>query len=232
MKIVYLNIWDGLLWDALAAFIKEKSGDTDVFCFQEVRKDTIGPLRELLPSYQDVFASVDKIPDDSFAQAIFVKQPFTIVASATVLDKAEEPGFALIATMTNGDDTVHVANVHGIGHPMKHDTLERLFQSRTIMEHMRGKVGPKIVGGDFNVSPETESLAMFKGEGYRELISDHKIRTTRNHFAWDRYPNDPMYYSDYVFVSPEITVTAFTVPENEISDHLPMIVEVEIIKHS
>ena len=39
------------------------------------------------------------------------------------------------------------------------------------------------------------------------------------------YPESPQLFSDYVFVSPEVAVSGFSVPEDEISDHLPMIVD-------
>lgn len=67
---------------------------------------------------------------------------------------------------------------------------------------------------------------MFEKNGYKDLIKDYKIPTTRNKVAWKMYPDNPQLYSDYVFVSSGIEVKSFSVIENEISDHLPLILEI------
>jgi hypothetical protein len=67
---------------------------------------------------------------------------------------------------------------------------------------------------------------MFKNNGYKNLIGDYQIITTRNNLAWSLYP-DKQYFADYVFASPEIKVKSFEVPNNEVSDHLPLILEIE-----
>jgi endonuclease/exonuclease/phosphatase family metal-dependent hydrolase len=92
---------------------------------------------------------------------------------------------------------------------------------------MARKPGLKIIGGDLNLMPDTESVRMFAANGYRDLIAEFKIPTTRNRLVWDKFPDSKQYYSDYVFVSPEVKVREFSVPNNEISDHLPLIVDIQ-----
>src|SRR3972149_8442904 len=36
MKLISLNCWGGKLYESLVGFVKERSGKTDVFCFQEM----------------------------------------------------------------------------------------------------------------------------------------------------------------------------------------------------
>lgn len=74
--------------------------------------------------------------------------------------------------------------------------------------------------------PNTQSIEMFTQRGYRDLIQEFSIDTTRNHLAWNRHPTK-MYYSDYVFLNEGVTLKSFIVPKNEISDHLPMLLEFE-----
>jgi endonuclease/exonuclease/phosphatase family metal-dependent hydrolase len=67
---------------------------------------------------------------------------------------------------------------------------------------------------------------MFSQNGFRDLIKDYGIKSTRNEFAWV-HPVKLM-YSDYVYVGGDIKVKSFDVPYMKISDHLPLIVELEI----
>ena len=77
--------------------------------------------------------------------------------------------------------------------------------------------------------PNTKSIKMIKEAGYKNLIKDFGIKTTRNKLAWDQFPDEEKQnFADYVFVSPEIKVRKFSVPNLEISDHLPLILDFEI----
>jgi hypothetical protein len=39
MKLINLNVQDGIVYEPLVEFIKRVSPDTDIFCFQEVFHD-------------------------------------------------------------------------------------------------------------------------------------------------------------------------------------------------
>jgi hypothetical protein len=36
MKILFLNVWGGRLWDDLTSFLEKHVEDTDLFCLEEV----------------------------------------------------------------------------------------------------------------------------------------------------------------------------------------------------
>jgi len=76
--------------------------------------------------------------------------------------------------------------------------------------------------GDFNLLPETKSLIMFEDAGMKNLIKEYNITSTRNKF---KKFNKKI--SDYVFVSNNVNVSSFKVPDVLISDHLPMIFEIQ-----
>ena len=68
---------------------------------------------------------------------------------------------------------------------------------------------------------------MIEKIGMRNLIKDFSIATTRNALSYGNYPeSERQYFADYVFVSSGVRVLNFSVPEIEISDHLPMILEI------
>jgi endonuclease/exonuclease/phosphatase family metal-dependent hydrolase len=76
--------------------------------------------------------------------------------------------------------------------------------------------------GDFNLPPNTKSLAMFEEFGLRNLISEYKINSTRTSF----YTKEEK-FADYIFVSNGIKVNDFSVLPDEVSDHAPLFIDFE-----
>ena len=78
-----------------------------------------------------------------------------------------------------------------------------------------------IVCGDFNVSPESETLTRLKALGLRELVTAGGFPGTRT--ASYRKPGR---FADYLLVSDEIRVRHFEVLyQPEVSDHCPLVLE-------
>lgn len=124
----------------------------------------------------------------------------------------------------NGSELT-VINFHGLSEPGdKLDTSERLLQSKKLIEFMQGEKNA-IVGGDFNLLPETESVRSFVRAGFRDLIKEWKISSTRSRSNIEKYSAHPQYFADFAFASPQLKVRNFEVPDLEISDHLPLIVD-------
>lgn len=115
-----------------------------------------------------------------------------------------------------------VCNLHGIWlKEGKEDTTSRLEQSKQINNFLNKQKGKKILCGDFNLDINTESIKILEKD-LRNLIKDHSIQTTRN----SHFPGSEK-FADYIFISKEIKVKSFEVPQIEISDHLPMVLEFE-----
>ena len=100
-------------------------------------------------------------------------------------------------------------------------------QSTKIIEYLYEVEGAIVIGGDFNLEIDTESLLTFEKNGYQNLIKEYNIPTTRNRLVWEKYPENRQYFSDYVFVTEDVKVVDFSVEEVEISDHLPMVLTME-----
>lgn len=125
-------------------------------------------------------------------------------------------------TIETASGPVTVINFHGLWIPetKKKDIPERLEQSRKIVEFIRKRKERIIFCGDFNLLPDTESLAMIERTGLRNLVREYRITSTRtSHYA------KPEKFADYIFVSPEIEVKDFKVLPDEVSDHAPLLVE-------
>ncbi|PIR86961.1 MAG: hypothetical protein COU11_03020 [Candidatus Harrisonbacteria bacterium CG10_big_fil_rev_8_21_14_0_10_49_15] len=118
-----------------------------------------------------------------------------------------------------------VGSLHGLWQQHKKDTPERLEQSRLLLDFFRQQTGAKILLGDFNLEPHTESIAMISRE-LRNLITENEIFTTRNaqYKDMERYKD---YIADYAFVSKDVKVKKFDLPPIEVSDHLPLVLEIE-----
>ena len=228
MKIFFLNLYYGVIEEKLIDFINEHKVDTDVFCFQE-SADKLQPiLIDNLKDFSNVAIHKFINFDDDYFQSTFVKNNLKMVSKNNLFEGENTLGLETDLEIDDGNRTVHLGNIQGFARPgNKLDTPDRLEQSKRVLERFAKFNGAKIIGGDFNLFPETESVKMFVKAGYGNLILEYGIKTTRNEVAWRNYPNNKQLFADYVFVSPEIKVKKFEVIENEISDHLPMVLEIE-----
>lgn len=122
-----------------------------------------------------------------------------------------------------------IFNLHGAPFPEdKLDTSKRIEQSKKILDIMDSKNGTKILVGDFNLLPETESIKMIENKGYKNLIEKFNIDRTRSFLGPYWKGSAFQKFADYAFVSVEVKIKSFKVPHIEISDHLPLILEFDI----
>jgi exonuclease III len=229
MKIVFLNIWNCEVQQNIEEFLKEQSEDTDVFCFQEAYEKTKWLCKDILSEYKLISDYKYIGNTEDFPQAIYIRKGIEILSYKTFLKNASSMGLALHTQLKYKDKTINICNVHGVALPGdKLDNESRIGQSQGIIDEYKDLKGMKIIGGDFNLDAKTKSIGLFEKNGYVDLIKKYKIPTTRNRFVWDRYPINKQYFSDYVFVNPSVPVTEFIVPNIEISDHLPMILSIDL----
>ena len=95
-----------------------------------------------------------------------------------------------------------------------------------ILEAAKRKNIPTIIVGDFNLFPETKSIGILNKE-FKNLIDEYKIKSTRPTFddGTDKGNN----VVDYIFVNDKIKVNEFGVINTNISDHLPLILDFDIL---
>jgi endonuclease/exonuclease/phosphatase family metal-dependent hydrolase len=123
-------------------------------------------------------------------------------------------------------ETLNILNLHGIWIKDygKGDHPHRILQSQNVFNFIQNLDGYNILVGDFNLLPDTESIALLENTGMENLIKTHNIQSTRS----DLYTK-PAKYADYVLISGGIRVNNFTVPYVEASDHLPMCLDFEMV---
>ncbi|MEK7100624.1 MAG: endonuclease/exonuclease/phosphatase family protein [Patescibacteria group bacterium] len=243
MKIVSLNTWAGVVIEPLLDFF-EKYNEVDVFCLQEIYSQAEGktdPHPEL-DMKLDLFERIEKRLKDThegyfrpahkdyYGQAIFVKKSIQVEEEGDIfIYQNPDPegrgrhsrNLQYIRTTVNGKPTV-IANLHGLWNGMgKTDTDDRLEQGRRIREFVGKRSEQVVVVGDFNLNPDTQSLALAE-EGMRNLVKEYGITSTRTSF----YEKEGK-MADYALVSPEMNVTDFKVLPDEVSDHAALYLEIQ-----
>ncbi len=73
--------------------------------------------------------------------------------------------------------------------------------------------------GDLNLELNTKSLAILE-EGMRNLIKENSIVSTRS-----RYHKGPNKFADYAIVSNDVQVVHFGVLQDQVSDHLALLLQ-------
>lgn len=224
---MFLNVWWGTTGDVLWKYLQKESDNVDIFCFMETGDKFVIKCNEVLPNFISVSTSKKVINEVDHSISVYIKKDGEILLSKVIIGNDEYTGAALYTKIKMDNKTINIASVHGVAMPgEKLDNPKRLQQSRDIVENMAKAEGVKIIGGDFNLDKNTESVKMFEENGYRNLIEEFKIKTTRNHLCWDVWHNVQL-WADYVFVSHDVKVKSFEVPDIEVSDHLPLILEIE-----
>lgn len=223
MKIIFLNAWHGKMHEEITAYLNYHVPSTDVFCFQEADGSMQTICRNILTDYAEFVAYKTITSRDTFSQAIYVKKSIPVMSHGTLLEDEITCGLAQYVEIKYHTQNLFICNLHGISYTVddKLDNPSRLLQSQLPLTFFKDK-RYALIGGDFNMLPEARSMRMFEEQGYRDIIKSYKITTTRNHLVWDRYPNNKLYYSDYIFTSPSLHILTFTVPDNTVSDHLPL----------
>jgi len=243
MKLITLNIWGGHVRDPLLEFIEENK-ETDIFCFQEVYKDAkhkisdddklvslniFSELQTLLPNHQGFFRPV---VGDAYGIGTFVRKEIDVLEEGEITihenpyyrgkGPTHSRNLQWVRCCIDGQDQF-IVNVHGLWNGKgKSDSPERIAQSQRIRAFMDTIPSPKIVCGDFNLRPDTDSMKIID-QGMKNLILDYNITCTRTSLY-----EKPEKFADYVFTSPEIAVHSFEVMKDEVSDHSPLFLEFQL----
>jgi len=242
MKIISLNIWGGKVYEPLFDFITHYNSEIDVFCFQEMYKggqsfrphlknmhmNIFVDIQNILKDYQGFFSETqtheeglglfvkDSIKIESFQERFVFRSRNAMVN----LDARTLGRLIQIVKFSQDNKDFSIINFHGLWNGMgKTDTSERLKQSNNIKKSLNKLTGNKILCGDFNLLPNTESLSIIKND-MRNLITEYKITSTRSGL-YKKHER----FADYILVSENVKVKDFKVLQDEVSDHLPLYLE-------
>jgi len=250
MKLITLNTWAGRVKEPLEQFLRVHTEETDIFCFQEIfnkyeegtsadyinigdaNTNILHEIKEILVDFDAHFCPV---ADNVYGIAIFLRKGIEVVNSGEVL-LYRNPNFDTSDDTSDHDrkmqwmhikhdrKDVLIMNVHGHWDVSgKSDTPNRIEQSKAINAFIEstGSI-PKILVGDFNLNPNTESIKLIE-QYFINLVKEKGVSTTRT----ELYTGESR-HADYVFVSAEVLVEDFKVLPDVVSDHSPLFIQFDL----
>lgn len=245
MKIIQLNIWQGKLGRQLIDFLK--SEQPDFVCMQEVNDlegragyKFFSTLNEIKDGggFSDAFMSATYSSrymerELDYGNAMLSRLPFA--STKTVFTRGEySKRFDIekqdgnnrnlqIAMIDVGGKRLNLLNHHGYwiyGTKMGDD--ETLRQMHVIAGEIRKLEGPVIMCGDFNLSPDSESIKVINGE-----LTNLSVKNGLKHTYTKLSPlKDAV--SDYIFVNDQVQVKKFGTSDEPVSDHKALIMEFDV----
>jgi endonuclease/exonuclease/phosphatase family metal-dependent hydrolase len=244
MKIIQLNIWGGKLGQQVIDFLtaenpdfvclqevndlKGRSGYKFFATLDEIKKDAGFKHSFMAPTYSARYMEREL----KYGNAILSKPP--IVSTKTVFTNGEyKPRFDVtkddgnirnlqVAVVRIDDSPFNILNHHGYhikGSKAGND--ETLRQMRIIADTIATLKGPIILCGDFNLSPDSESIAIINDK-LTNLSIKNGLKRTYNQFS----VVDTV--CDYIFVNDRIKVRDFKMSDELVSDHKALILEFDL----
>ena len=248
LKFIQINIYKGRYLNSLLDFLK--SQEPDIISMQEV---TAGELN-LCDRNLDLFkyfkkelglnGVVDKVTrpadakDSYLGNAVFSRFEITnseVLALKTFegitlakIDMVENfPLFSrhlISAECTVYGRKVHAISWHGAWTAPPTDTDETLRQAKEVAAFLKNLKGSFILGCDMNAVPQGKTAGLINRVDNNLMMNSGVLQT--NHPKIHKIAPRG-FLIDYIFTSPHFKLKKLEVPEVTISDHLPVIAELE-----
>lgn len=119
---------------------------------------------------------------------------------------------------------LRIINYHGIWTRDKKGNNKTLKACRRILYAAKEFQRDVIICGDFNLFPDTPSMKLFNDD-FISLVNKYKIDSTR---PTSNELNGSRNVVDYILISKSIKVNDFKVVDNDISDHLPLVLDFDL----
>ncbi len=249
LKVVSLNIWQGQAINEVCLFLEREK--PDIVTLQEVYdgKDpalalqfrSLDELKKRLGlAYHDFEAALidnrqeGNIPEGNAIfsrfpivarEAIFFNDPFRTDYVDDISNNPTQPHVLLHTVLKTPAGEVNAYSLHGTWDLDGDNFSEKRRQmSEAIIAATKGKANV-ILAGDTNAKPTNQ--AMLNVEQHLTSVFGHELTSTFNM----RRKDNPGYATaavDMVFVSQDINIVTRVCPDVDISDHLPLVVTLEI----
>lgn len=123
---------------------------------------------------------------------------------------------------------LQILNIHGLYNKDKLGNIDTENQIQNIIKTAPAPDHPTIILGDFNLLPKSNSIKMMN-KVFTNLNNKYGVKTTRPVYKSNkRNEVNKNQVIDYAFTSKDINDTDFKIPNTNISDHLPLILDFTI----
>jgi len=251
-KIIQVNIYKGKYLEDLLEFLINE--DPDFISMQEVttyrfnlyrRKSSnmFNLIRRRLKMH-GVYNGDLKLKDNRrslFGNAVFSK--YKIIDSNVVVLKTFKPvtikeldgvdgavrtqidRHLLDALIDFDSQPIHVMSWHGAWTAPPQDTVETLRQAKKVADYIKSLKQPFILGCDANNVLESKTIGLINNVAINLMIGRDIVQTTHPK-VHKIAPKG--FLVDYVFTSIHFKLKSLMVPQMLVSDHLPVVAELEI----
>ncbi|MFA6294802.1 MAG: endonuclease/exonuclease/phosphatase family protein [Candidatus Paceibacterota bacterium] len=254
MKIITLNTWGGRAGkDSLINFFNEHKDSVDIFCLQEIWSApyddynghsagglAIDQSRIMTSGMQDISNTLSEHTAyfrphflNNYGLLMMVSKKLNVIAEGELfvyLEKGHIPNGDIgnharniqYVTVMIDQEPLTIINFHGLWNGKgKTDCDDRINQSKNIVKFTNSLKGEYVLCGDFNLLPDTESVKILESTGMLNLVKKYDIQSTRSSFY-----NKKDKFADYIFLSKNLKEVDFKVLNHEVSDHLPLFLEI------
>ncbi len=250
LKLVTVNIYQGNLLDEVCAFLEQEK--PDIVTMQEVYdgKDPSAPTR--FRSWDELKKRLDFIGQDyepalidnrkegkfpegnailsrfpiTARDVVFFNEPFRDDYVDDIKNSPVQPHVLQHVVLDTPAGEVHIFNLHGVWDLDGDNFSEKRKQmSEAVLKGTKGKLNV-LVAGDTNAKPTNQAIRNLEPQLVN--VFGHELTSSFNMSRKDN-PGYATAVGDMVLVSPDVKVLSKKCPDVDVSDHLPLVVEVEIL---
>jgi len=241
VKILQWNVWYKEDADNIRKLVQDLN--PDIFCAQEITTNSeINPKRDVpaeiakAGGYQYFYQTCIKRDSLDMGNAIFSKFPITNKYTTYVQrEDTENPGFErenrvyIESTLTINNTQLTVGTVHLSYIRQFQVNEQKKTEIDTLIHQITTRSQNYILTGDMNAEPDTYLTSQL--EKYLKNIAppyDEPTWTTKP-FSHDNFQASTLDWRlDHVFGTADIRVISAQIIKTDFSDHLPVLVTVEV----
>lgn len=250
MKVIQLNIWMGRMAQGLTRYVEKEQ--PDIICMQEVFNgstevvrpdrmfDILRRLKESSGLEYEYFSpnySVDVGGDTApYGNAILSRYPFesaqtfqierALIEHVTAATYQHNVSNLQVITFRHDETTWTIANHHGHHEIEPEGSEESVAAMQRVVDCLRNRTGPLVLCGDLNIWPESPAMRVFDG-WLDDIVLRSGATTTLARINVDR---DVV--CDHILVNDQVAVHSIRVDDVVVSDHYPLVAELEVKYHA
>ncbi|HZJ41559.1 MAG TPA: endonuclease/exonuclease/phosphatase family protein [Patescibacteria group bacterium] len=249
VKILHWNIWFQERADNILKVVKEI--DPDIFCCQEVtigskfnnKKDVAKIIAKEL-NYNYNFSSAHKYEfpitpkgeSNYGGNAIFSRFPIIKNSNFPIINPLDLPELkyerrtcAVSEIKINEHKKIKVATAHASYNNEFIENREKIGEINRLIHFFKKNNKNLIFTGDLNITHNTKSIKLIEKELKHCGPSYNEPTWTTKPFDFMGFKENKLKWRiDYVFAAKEIKIVSSRIIKTEYSDHLPILLEIEI----